>query len=130
MLICLENGITMYLSFLYWFRLKISFKLRKNHISKPSRYSDLYCIFCTGTPGSNAENGSCIKCTVIGEWDKKGRHMSYPRIHCPPRTDESFRYKIDEDHHKEHTPLTDLPIDMIEDFVVADSLHLFDLGKL
>lgn len=54
--------------------------------------------------------------------------MSYPRFDCPRRTNESFRNKTDEDHHKENTPLTDLPIDMVEDFVVADSLHLFDLG--
>lgn len=64
---------------------------------------------------------------VVGQWDKKGRHMSYPRFDCPRRTDESFRNKTDEDHHKEDTPLTDLPIDMVEDVVVADSLHLFDL---
>ncbi|XP_011858724.1 PREDICTED: uncharacterized protein LOC105556248 isoform X2 [Vollenhovia emeryi] len=84
--------------------------------------------YIKGTPACNAENGSCIKCTVVGTWDKKGRHMSYPRFDCPRRTDESFRNKMDEDHHKENTPLIDLPIDMVEDFVVADSLHLFDLG--
>lgn len=54
--------------------------------------------------------------------------MSYPKFECPRRTDESFRNRTDEDHHKEDTPLTDLPIDMVEDFVVADSLHLFHLG--
>ncbi|XP_018363603.1 PREDICTED: uncharacterized protein LOC108761502 [Trachymyrmex cornetzi] len=68
--------------------------------------------FIKGTPGSNAEYGSCIKCTVVGDWDKKGRHMSYPKIDCPRRTNESFRSKIDEDHHKEDTPLTELDIDM------------------
>lgn len=73
-------------------------------------------VSSTGTPGSNAENGSCIKCTVIGEWDSKGRHMSYPRTHCPLRTNHSFRNQTDEDHHKEDSPLTGLPIDMIEDF--------------
>lgn len=67
---------------------------------------------------------------MVGEWDKKGRHMSYPRVHCPRRTDEQFRLKFDEDHHKHDTPLCRLiGIDMIEDFIVADSLHLFDLGN-
>ena len=80
-------------------------------------------------PACNAEYGSCIKCTVEGEWDSKGRHMSYPRIHSPLRTNESFRSNADEDHHKESTLLTELPIYMVEDFVVADSLHLFHLGK-
>lgn len=54
--------------------------------------------------------------------------MSYPRFDCSRRTDENFRNKTDEDHHKEDTPLIDSPIDMVKDFVVADSLHLFDLG--
>ncbi|XP_032688372.1 uncharacterized protein LOC116852287 [Odontomachus brunneus] len=54
--------------------------------------------------------------------------MSYPRFNCLRRTNENFRNKTDEGHHKEDTPLTALPIDMVEDFVVADSLHLFDLG--
>nr|CAH7769402.1 unnamed protein product [Callosobruchus chinensis] len=84
--------------------------------------------FIKGTPGCNAENSSCIKCTVTGEWDHKGRHMSYPKINCPRRTDESFRNETDTDHHKQHTPLKELPIDMVEDFIVADSLHLLDLG--
>nr|CAI5844559.1 unnamed protein product [Callosobruchus analis] len=84
--------------------------------------------FIKGTPGCNAENSSCIKCIVTGEWDQRGRHMSYPKIDCPKRTDLSFRNKLDVDHHKSHSPLTELPIDMIEDFVVADSLHLLDLG--
>lgn len=56
--------------------------------------------------------------------------MSYPRIDCFRRTDKSFRDKIDDDHHKEETPLTQLPIDMVEDFVVADSLHLLDISKI
>lgn len=31
-------------------------------------------------------------------------------------------------HHKQDSPLTSLPVDMIEDFPVGDSLHLIDLG--
>lgn len=41
----------------------------------------------------------------------------------------SFRNKIDEDHHKQETPLTKLPIDMVKNFIVADPLHLIDLGN-
>lgn len=84
--------------------------------------------FLKGTPYFNAGKSSCIKCTVEGKWDKKGRHMSYPKFDCPLRTDCSFRNKLDEDHHIHNTPLVDLPIDMVEDFIIADSLHLFDLG--
>lgn len=56
--------------------------------------------------------------------------MSFPRIDCPVRTDKCFRNKFDPDHHKEDSPLLKLPIDMVEDIIVADSLHLFDLGEL
>lgn len=66
---------------------------------------------------------------VDGEWDKNGRHMSYPRFDCRRRTDTDFRNKVDPDHHSENTPLTKLSVDMIRDFVVADSLHLLDLGE-
>lgn len=84
--------------------------------------------FSTGVAGFNSENGACLKCTVVGEWDRRGRHMSYPRIHCARRTDNSFRNKVDEDHHKEDTPLIKLPIDLIQDIPIADPLHLLDLG--
>lgn len=69
-----------------------------------------------------------MKCTVVGEYDRKERHMSYPRIDMPLRTDQSFRNQLDEAHHKERSPLELLPIDMVSDFIVADSLHLLDLG--
>lgn len=55
--------------------------------------------------------------------------MSYPQIDCIRRTDEGFRNMSDPDHHKETTPLVNLPIDLVEDIIIADSLHLFDLGK-
>lgn len=65
----------------------------------------------------------------MGEFDKNERHMSFSRIDCPLRTDQTFRQKTDEEHHKQDTPLVQLPINMIEDVIVADSLHLIDLGK-
>lgn len=58
----------------------------------------------------------------------KGRHMSFPRIDCPRRTNESFRNKSDPDHHKYETPLLKLSFDIVEDITVSDSLHLLDLG--
>ena len=70
-----------------------------------------------------------MKCNVAGEFDLQGRHMSFPRIDEPARTDVSFRDRIDQDHHKMDSIVENLPIDMIKDFVVAYSLHLLDLGK-
>lgn len=81
--------------------------------------------------GSNSKFGACIKCTVDGEWDNRGHHMSYADTkNSVARTDRDFRDKADESHHKEDSPLTKLPIDMIEDVIVGDSLHLFDLGNI
>lgn len=62
--------------------------------------------------------------------------MSFPQIDCPPRTNEAFRQKVDGDHHITEvgtevpipSPLESLPINMIKDFPIADSLHLIDLG--
>lgn len=56
--------------------------------------------------------------------------MSYHRIGSSLRTDHSFRQRIDEDHHKENSPLESLNINMVDDFPVADSLHLLHLGVM
>lgn len=70
----------------------------------------------------------CSKCTVIGQYDKDERHMSYSRINMHLRTNNSFRNQCDPDHHKGETPLIKLQINLIEDFPISDSLHLLDLG--
>lgn len=54
--------------------------------------------------------------------------MSFPRVNAPKRTDYSFRNRLDPDHHKTDSILEQLPVNLIEDFPIADSLHLFDIG--
>lgn len=54
--------------------------------------------------------------------------MSFPQINVPLRTDASFRARCIPAHHREDSPLEQLPINMIDDFVTSDSLHLFHLG--
>lgn len=56
--------------------------------------------------------------------------VTFLRHDCPKRNDEDFRAKKYEEHHKQDSPLLQLKIDMIEDFPVADSLHLIDLGLM
>ncbi|CAH0555095.1 unnamed protein product, partial [Brassicogethes aeneus] len=104
-------------------QMRVKVKIRYFVCDTPAR------SFIKGTVGFNAKHG-CIKCTVTGEYDKDGRHMSFSKVDCPLRTDESFRRALDEDHHKEESPLIKLPIDMVEDIIIADSLHLFDLGVM
>lgn len=64
--------------------------------------------------------------------------MSFPDIDAPQRTNESFRNKVDIEHHSinkitnevEISPLEELPqLDMITNFPIGDSLHLIDLGS-
>lgn len=52
----------------------------------------------------------------------------FPSINFPKRNDADFRSKKYGQHHKYDSPLLELPIDMIEDVPVGDSLHLIDLG--
>lgn len=54
--------------------------------------------------------------------------MSFVTTGMPKRTDESFRQRVDEEHHRQTTLLEKLSVDMVADFPVADSLHLIDLG--
>lgn len=54
----------------------------------------------------------------------------YPNKKYPLRTDEHFRERKDECHHKTDSVILQLPINMISCFPVADSLHLIDLGVM
>lgn len=64
-----------------------------------------------------------------------GSRMSFHRIAITSaererelRTDKWFRERYQPEHHKEKSALEDLPIDMVKQIVIADSLHLLDLG--
>lgn len=47
--------------------------------------------------------------------------MSFPDLNAAVRTDESFRQRLQPNHHKERSLLESLPIDMVDDVIVADS---------
>lgn len=71
---------------------------------------------------------ACQKCTTVGQYFKETHRMSYPRINCEKRTDETFRNRSSKQHHREYSIIEELPIDMIDAFVTSDSLHLLHLG--
>lgn len=72
-----------------------------------------------------------MKCTAVGEFYKKEHHMSFNNFDAPKRTDASFRARLDADHHKADSPLEKIHgLDMVEDFPIADSLHLLDEGLM
>ena len=86
-------------------------------------------FFLIGTVNFNHKHG-CLKCCTEGEYFKNGHHVSFHKLYANLRTDSSFRKRLDEDHHKETSPLELLNIDLVADFVVADSLHLLHLGVM
>lgn len=83
----------------------------------------------TGTVNFNAKEG-CQKCCIVGKYSHISNTVVFTKIHTPARTDELFRSKEYVNHIKVDTPLAKLPIDLIKDFVVADPLHLLELGVM
>lgn len=70
----------------------------------------------------------CQKCTISGQYINK--RMSFPYTGCRERTDMDFRNRSIPQHHKENSILEDLPINMVDDFVTSDDLHLLHLGVM
>lgn len=56
--------------------------------------------------------------------------MSFPHIDAEKRTDTGFRNRANPEHHREYSIIEELPINMIDDFVTSDSLHLLHLGVM
>ncbi|RVE45461.1 hypothetical protein evm_009896 [Chilo suppressalis] len=82
-----------------------------------------------GVSNFNGKHG-CLKCTVVGEYSHKSNIVTFSKLDCPKRNNEDFRNKKYGRHHKQDSPLLKLKIDMVEDILVSDSLHLIDLGVM
>uniref|UniRef100_A0A6P7G433 Uncharacterized protein LOC114333966 n=1 Tax=Diabrotica virgifera virgifera TaxID=50390 RepID=A0A6P7G433_DIAVI len=87
--------------------------------------------FIKGVVNFNGING-CLKCTTEGEYSYLSRTVVFPDIKCPLRTDAKFRSKHYGKHHKGHeSPILKIfEVDMVQDFIVADELHLLELGVM
>lgn len=70
----------------------------------------------------------CQKCNTTGKRYLGSNRTSFPRINCEKRTDHAFRHRLVPNHHREYSIIEELPIDLVDDFVTSDSLHLFHLG--
>nr|XP_049462395.1 uncharacterized protein LOC120961283 [Anopheles coluzzii] len=71
---------------------------------------------------------SCLKCTCEGT--QVGRKIVFEDADAQLRTDLGFRGREDQKHHKAwKSPLEDIDeLDMIKDIIIADGLHVRDLG--
>lgn len=75
----------------------------------------------------------CQKCLVRGK--RLQNRMCFPLTDAEQRTDANFRQPNAEnaaeiEHIREHSILQELPIDMVKSFIIADSLHLLELGNM
>uniref|UniRef100_A0A182PWS0 Uncharacterized protein n=1 Tax=Anopheles epiroticus TaxID=199890 RepID=A0A182PWS0_9DIPT len=84
--------------------------------------------FVKGVANFNAKHG-CLKCTCVGEYNSSSRTVIFKGVDASPRTDALFRLSAYGEHHKEPSPLLDLQyLNIVEDVIVSDRLHLIDLG--
>ncbi|XP_058125653.1 uncharacterized protein LOC131285520 [Anopheles ziemanni] len=103
---------------------KLFVKLRAIIADTPAR------SFVKGTVGHTGYAG-CMKCVVEGQYSREGRTVVFPGVGAPKRTDKGFRENAYPKHCKMISPLLDLKdFDIINDVIVADRLHLIDLGVM
>lgn len=72
---------------------------------------------------------------VEGVYSRSFRKVCFPRVAVSDgerqrelRTNETFRDRLQPQHHHGRSILEDLPIDMVKAFPIGDAQHLFDLG--
>lgn len=82
--------------------------------------------FIRGVKSHTAYYG-CDKCHQLGV--RKSNRMTFPEVNARRRTDDSFRQETDEEHHVQHSPFTEVGIDMITCFPY-DYMHLVCLGVM
>lgn len=92
---------------------------------------NLRCIICDAPArnsclGNKSYNGyfGCGRCVQEGEFKTR---MTYPELFSEKRSNESFRLKLQPEHHLRDSAFLELPIDMIKQFPV-EYQHAVCLG--
>uniref|UniRef100_A0A1B0EYU1 Uncharacterized protein n=1 Tax=Phlebotomus papatasi TaxID=29031 RepID=A0A1B0EYU1_PHLPP len=101
----------------------IRVQLRAFICDSPARAYVKGVTYCNGQHG-------CHKCTTVGEWSYETNCNIFPHTFSEKRNDADFRSKNYSSHIKMESPLQVLPINMVEDFVTSDELHLLHLGEM
>ncbi|XP_065084050.1 uncharacterized protein LOC135706363 [Ochlerotatus camptorhynchus] len=113
----------------------LSVKIRAFICDSPAR------AFIKGSVNFTSFHG-CLKCITVGERSNDLPVNIFPVTNASKRTDEGYRNRSYGEHHQVYkvrengklkqifvaTPLRRLPIDMVEEIIVSDSLHLLHLG--
>lgn len=102
---------------------RISLSIRAFICDTPAR------AFIKCVKNFNGKHG-CIKCTTRGKYSHEARTMVFPKMDAELRNDQLFRDGQYPDHQQGVSPLIKLPINMVEDVIVADALHLLELGVM
>jgi len=99
----------------------------KDHLLK----FGIYAVVCDAPARSFIKNvkghssySACERCRVAGVWNGK---MTFPATNAPKRSDVAFDEMQDPDHHHGESPLLELGIGMVSQFVI-DYMHLICLG--
>ena len=75
---------------------------------------------------SHSGYSSCERCQQHGKYDKT---ITLPELNAPLRTDSNFASMTDSDHHKGPSPLLQLDVGLVSQFVL-DPMHLVYLGVM
>ncbi|KAL7289381.1 hypothetical protein TKK_0016583 [Trichogramma kaykai] len=103
--------------------IKIPFQIRCFIADSPAR------AFIINHMGHNSRF-PCCKCWIEGDYLHNSRVMVFPGIDHPLRSSESYKNKVDGEHHKEgEGSLDKLPIDLVSQ-TVFEYMHLCCLGVM
>lgn len=78
---------------------------------------------------SHGGYSSCDKCWESGVWHNRSGKVILNGITSSVRTDEQFRLRLDDEHHKGNSPLLDLNIGLVSSFTI-DYMHAVCLGVM
>ena len=81
----------------------------------------------TKTVKGHASYSACERCTVSGVWNEK---MTFPEFNAVKQMDVAFDEMQDADHHNGRSPMSELGIGMVSQFVIVNFQTRLNEGKM